>query len=128
MFFPCVVILHALNCACHSVNAVAFSSDGKCVVSGSDDMTLKTWDASTGALLSTFSGHSFRCVFPCVFPLIVFALLVLSRVLTCACHSVTSVAYSSDGKTIVSGSNDETVKIWNASTGELQSTLRHSDR
>ena len=37
---------------------------------------------------------------------------------------VVSVCFSSDGKQIASGSWDETVKIWNASSGELQSTLR----
>ena len=36
---------------------------------------------------------------------------------------VVSVCFSSDGKQIASGSWDETVKIWNASSGELQSTL-----
>ena len=37
--------------------------------------------------------------------------------------SVESVCFSSDGKQIASGSRDRTVKIWNASSGELQSTL-----
>ena len=36
---------------------------------------------------------------------------------------VASVCFSSDGKQIASGSWDKTVKIWNASSGELQSTL-----
>ena len=36
---------------------------------------------------------------------------------------VESVCFSSDGKQIASGSRDRTVKIWNASSGELQSTL-----
>ena len=37
---------------------------------------------------------------------------------------VLSVCFSPDGKQIASGSRDKTVKIWNASTGKLQSTLR----
>ena len=41
---------------------------------------------------------------------------------------VVSVCFSSDGKQIASGSWDQTVKIWNASSGELQSTLAgHTD-
>ena len=36
---------------------------------------------------------------------------------------VLSVCFSSDGKQIASGSYDNTIKIWNASSGELQSTL-----
>ena len=38
-------------------------------------------------------------------------------------HRVVSVCFSPDGKQIASGSWDTTVKIWNASSGELQSTL-----
>ena len=36
---------------------------------------------------------------------------------------VNSVAYSPDGKHIVSGSEDETVKIWDSSTGKEVSVL-----
>ena len=32
------------------VNSVAFSPDGKTIVSGSDDKTLKVWDAGASAL------------------------------------------------------------------------------
>ncbi len=39
-----------------------------------------------------------------------------------------SVAFSPDGTRVVSGSDDETVKIWSASTGEVEQTLQgHSD-
>ncbi len=31
---------------------------------------------------------------------------------------VNSVAFSSDGKTLVSGSRDEKIKLWNVETGE----------
>jgi WD40 repeat protein len=33
------------------VNSVAFSPDGKTIVSGSDDETLKVWDAGAWALI-----------------------------------------------------------------------------
>ncbi|BCR98592.1 NACHT and WD40 domain protein [Aspergillus luchuensis] len=42
---------------------------------------------------------------------------------------VQAVAFSPDGQTVVSGSYDKTIKLWNAATGELQQTLEgHSDR
>jgi WD40 repeat protein len=37
--------------------------------------------------------------------------------------SVWSVAFSPDGQRVVSGSYDETVRLWDAATGALQQTL-----
>ncbi|CAA7260761.1 unnamed protein product [Cyclocybe aegerita] len=72
------------------VRSVTFSSDGTRIVSGSDDMSMRIWDASTGAQLKMFDGHNKR---------------------------VNSVAFSSDGTRIVSGSWDKSVRVWDASTG-----------
>jgi WD40 repeat protein len=79
------------------VISVAFSPDGKQVVSGSRDETVRLWDTATGALLQTLKGHT---------------------------DWVCSVAFSPDGKQVVSGSDDETVRLWDTATGALLQTLK----
>ena len=66
------------------------------MLSGSEDKTVKLWDAATGALLRTFEGHS---------------------------DWVISVAFSPDGTRVLSGSVDDTLKLWDAATGELLRTF-----
>jgi WD40 repeat protein len=56
--------------------------------SGSDDRTLKVWDAASGQATITLTGHT---------------------------GPVLSVAFSPDGKRIVSGSSDGTLTVWDAS-------------
>ena len=73
------------------MNSVAFSPDGRQIISGSNDNTVKLWDAATGREIRTFSGHS---------------------------DIVLSVAFSPDGKQILSGSGNGTVKLWDLATGQ----------
>ena len=83
------------------VNSVAFSSDGRLLVSGSDDMTVKLWDMQTGGAIRTFSGHT---------------------------ELVRSVSISADYATIASGSFDMTARLWNTQTGECYHIIKQPDR
>jgi WD40 repeat protein len=74
------------------VTSVAFSPDGRHIVSGSIDNTVRVWDAKTGhSVMDPLKGHSL---------------------------GVTSVTFSPDGRHIVSGSADKTVRVWDAQTGQ----------
>jgi len=59
-------------------------------------MTVKLWDVATGNLTRSFEGHT---------------------------TSVQSVAFSDDGKTILSGSFDGTMKLWRADQDKPLATL-----
>jgi WD40 repeat protein/predicted Ser/Thr protein kinase len=49
--------------------------------------------------------------------------LTLARTLSGHTDRVWSVALSQDGQTLVSGSQDDTIKVWNPTTGELSRTI-----
>ena len=77
--------------------AVAFSSDGMQIVSGSDRGSVQVWDASTGIKLMELRGHS---------------------------SIVRSVMFSSDSTWIVSGSDDNSVRVWDVSMGMVLKKLK----
>jgi WD40 repeat protein len=65
---------------------VAFSPDGKRVVTGSSDNTARVWDLTGATPVATaLEGHR---------------------------GAVNSVAFSPDGKRVVAGSDDNTVQVW----------------
>ena len=77
------------------IGSVAFSPDGKSIVSGGVDGTLRIWDAATGvALGEPLSGHE-------VGPFV----------------GIESVTFSRDGSRILSGGGDGTLRFWDAVSG-----------
>ena len=84
-----------------SIKAVAFSPDGKRVVTASSDQTARLWDGLTGQLLAVLGGHTGR---------------------------VKHVLFSPNGTRVVTASDDATLRLWDAQTGELIGVLRgHGD-
>ncbi|CAI4211665.1 unnamed protein product [Parascedosporium putredinis] len=83
------------------VPSVAFSIDGTRIISGSDDTTIRVWDARSGQQMQKLEGHG---------------------------GSVTSVAFSPDGTRIISGSNDKSIRIWDAKSGQQMQKLEGHGR
>lgn len=81
----------------NAINSVAFSPDGKLVLTGSDDKMAKLWDLS-GRELQTFVGHT---------------------------SDVSSVAFSPRGEQILTGSADSTAKLWDLNGKLLQTFVGH---
>ena len=72
------------------VLAVAFSPDGKTIVTAGSDGLGKVWDVATGSVRADLAGHDGK---------------------------VLCVAVSADGKTVATGGEDRTVRLWSLVDG-----------
>jgi WD40 repeat protein len=79
------------------VYCVAFSHDGRYIVSGGRDWKVMIWDAKDGRNVAALSGHRDR---------------------------IRSVAYSPDDKYIASASRDGTVRVWDVARRKCLRTLK----
>lgn len=95
-------LLHSFEGHLAGISTVAWSPDNETVATGSDDKTIRLWNALTGkAHPKAFSGHH---------------------------NYVYSIAFSPKGNIIVSGSYDEAVFLWDVRSAKVMRSLpAHSD-
>jgi WD40 repeat protein/transcriptional regulator with XRE-family HTH domain len=76
---------------------IAFSPDGRFLVSGSRDGTLRLWNVQDGQSIHVFEGHK---------------------------HDVYGLAISGDSQSLVSAGKDQTARLWHLQSGRNLKTLR----
>jgi WD40 repeat protein len=81
------LLLQTLRGHSRDIYAAAFSpsDNGRWVASAGEDSAVKVWDSHTGHLLHSFRGHT---------------------------GLISSLEFSPDGRRVISGSRDHTVKFW----------------
>jgi len=72
------------------IRCIAFSPDGRKLVTGCADGIVRIWDVSRGELAAATIGHS---------------------------DMVSAVAFSPDGKTLLTGCYDNSARLWDSETG-----------
>jgi WD40 repeat protein len=91
-------LVKTLNANVGPIWSTAFSPDGKTLIMGIDDGTIKVWDVVNGRLKATVHAHN---------------------------GPIWSVAYTQTGDYFASSSDDGTAKIWDAATNKETASFPH---
>jgi WD40 repeat protein len=84
-----------------TVFCLTWTADGKTLISGSADCSIRTWNTTTWQQIAVWTGHT---------------------------DSVFGIAISPNGRILASASWDSTARLWNFETGQpIGSPLQHAD-
>jgi WD40 repeat protein len=83
----------------HTVNCLAWTANGKMLISGSSDYSIRSWNTSTWQQITVMTGHT---------------------------YPVFGIAISPNGRILASASGDRTARLWNIENGQpIGSPLQH---
>ncbi len=134
-----------LTSRANPVRAVAFSNDGRWMATGNQDTSATLWDAFAGRLIANFAGNtgSVNAVAfsPAGSPDIqllatasragivrLFDVVAAGETKHWQAHDdgINALLFTPDGKQLVTGSNDQSIKVWDATSGNLIAKLSHA--
>lgn len=81
-------------------SAIAFTPDSRTLIGGMADTTVRLWNAETGQVLRSLTGHT---------------------------GAVRAIAVSPDSRTVFSGSADGTMRVWDVQTGRSLQVLTETN-
>lgn len=93
-------LMRQLPVSVNHVSQLTFSADSKLLASAGDT-TAQLWEVETGKLLQTFHGHA---------------------------RNVVTAIVGPENKTVISGSTDFSVRVWDVATGKQLLLLPHADK
>lgn len=93
-------ILHVLKGHEKNIIKAIYSPNGTEILTYSEDLTIRIWDAETGDIKKVLKGHT---------------------------NSLMDVKFSPDGKSVVSAAADNTIRLWDINTYAPQYVLNRND-